>query len=296
MRYDPHRYFIAPAKGTAELWRTAGGVFLIFLAGMALYQLTFAFVSNLIGPDATRALVDNTTLAKDSPFATLYIRFTFGFFAIGLVMVTVSLHRRSPATLFGPYAAVVSDALRVTLAVAALYLLIGLVLPQDVELLRNPDLTRRAWLGLLPISLAAILLQAGTEELIFRGYLQQQLAARFPDLPIWMVGPSLLFGLAHLAPATAGENALWFALWAFAFGLAAADLTARTGSIGAALGFHLANNFVAILVTSLAGPGSGLALYHLPMEMDDARVSAMMAPEFATLFCGWLAARLALKV
>ena len=81
MRYDPHRYFAAPAEGTAELWRTGAGLVLTFIAGMALYQVTFALVSNVIGPAATQTLVDNTTFDKDSPFATLYILTTFGFFS-----------------------------------------------------------------------------------------------------------------------------------------------------------------------------------------------------------------------
>ena len=56
------------------------------------------------------------------------------------------------------------------------------------------------------------------------------------------------------------------------------------------------NNIAAVLFIALDGPGSGLALYRLPLEMDDPRLGEMMLPEFATLFCGWLAARLALKV
>lgn len=296
MRYDALRYFAAPAIGTAELWRTGLGVALTIMAGLALYQLCFALISNMIGPDLTQALIDSTTFDRDSPAATLYILATFGFFALGLAMVTSTIHRRSPSTLFGPFAAVASDALRVTLAVGALLVLLLILLPQNVELVRNEDLARRSWIALLPLSLTAIALQAGTEELIFRGYLQQQLAARFPGRPLWLVLPAALFGLSHLSPAAAGDNAVFFAVWAFAFGVAAADLTARTGSIGAALGFHLANNVVAVLITSLEGPGSGLALYTLPMEMDDPRLVAAMLPEFATLFCGWLAARLALKV
>lgn len=296
MRYDPHRHFVAPARDSAELWRTGAGAVLTFVAGMALYQLTFAIVSNLIGAGASQWLVDHTTFARSSPFATLYILSTFGFFLIGLAMVTRSIHNRAPRTLLGPIEAVISDGLRVTLAVGALFVLLSLILPRDVEMLRNAELARRTWIALLPISFAAILIQAGTEEVIFRGYLQQQLAARFPSTPLWMILPSLIFGLAHLSPDAAGSNAPWFVLWATAFGVAAADLTARTGSIGAALGLHMANNIAAVLFISLSGPGSGLALYHLPMQMDDPRLAGMMLPEMAMLFVGWLTARLALKV
>ncbi len=296
MRYDPNRYFCAAAIGTAELWRTAAGVVLTFVAGMALYQLCFALVSNLIGPDATQSLIDATTFSKNSAFATLYILFTFGFFTVGLMMVLHSLHHRTLATLIGPWAAALSDFIRVVLAVTALFVLISVLLPQDVEHVANAALGRRTWILLLPLSLTAILVQASTEELVFRGYLQQQLAARFPTLPVWMIVPSLLFGLAHVSPESAGANAPFFALWAVVFALAAADLTARTGTIGAAIGLHAANNIAAILLVSIEGSGSGLALFHLPMSMDDPRIAAMMLPELASTLCAWLTARLVLKV
>ncbi|WP_338153259.1 CPBP family intramembrane glutamic endopeptidase [Pseudophaeobacter leonis] len=56
------------------------------------------------------------------------------------------------------------------------------------------------WLGLLPLSLLAVLVQVSAEEVVFRGYLQQALAARFKSPVIWLVAPSALFGLAHYMP------------------------------------------------------------------------------------------------
>ncbi len=53
---------------------------------------------------------------------------------------------------------------------------------------------------------SACLIQTGAEELVFRGYLQQQLAARFASPLIWMVLPALIFGAVHYDPATAGPN------------------------------------------------------------------------------------------
>ncbi|WP_068116270.1 CPBP family intramembrane glutamic endopeptidase [Tropicimonas marinistellae] len=296
MRYQAHQEFIAAARRAPDLWRTVAGAGLTLVAGFALFQLVFAIVSNVIGPDATQALADATTFDRDSALATLYGLFTFGFFVAGLAMALQGLHGRSLATLFGPWEAVVSDFIRVFLGVGALMLFLMVVLPQDVETVRNPEMSRRTWLLLLPLSMSAVLVQATTEELFFRGYLQQQLAVRFPELPVWLILPSFLFGLAHFSPGLAGANATLFAAWAILFGLAAADLTARTGSIGAALAFHAVNNVAAVLLVSLDGPGSGLALYHLPMAMDDPRIAAMILPECAITLCGWLVARLALKV
>ena len=58
----------------------------------------------------------------------------------------------------------------------------------------------------------------------------------------------------------------------------------------------MANNAMAVLLVSLQGAGGGLALWHLPMQLDDPRLGALMLPEILTALCGWLAARLALKV
>lgn len=296
MRYRPHQSFIAPAAARPELWRVVACTGLMLVAGLALFQLTYVIVSNLIGPEATQALADATTFDRDSSAATLYALFVFGFFGVGLAMALHGLHGRSLRTLLGPWEAVLSDFLRVVIAVSALSLGLFVLLPQDYELLRNPNLARGAWLSLLPLALFAILVQSATEELFFRGFLQQQLAVRFPALPVWLVVPAVLFGLLHLSPGLAGGNAVYVALWATAFGLAAADLTARTGALGAAIGLHMANNMFAILVVSLAGPGSGLALFHLPLQMDDPRFAVIMVPDFAMILCSWLAARLALKV
>jgi hypothetical protein len=94
-------------------------------------------------------------------------------------------------------------------------------------------------------------------------------------------------------------------LWAFAFGLAASDLTARTGSLGAAIGFHLSNNIFAFLVVGEAGlMDGGLALFLLPplpiggeeAIMDaDPILSTALAVDLAILLLAWLAVRVAIR-
>ncbi|MEM9523651.1 MAG: CPBP family intramembrane glutamic endopeptidase, partial [Pseudomonadota bacterium] len=76
-----------------------------------------------------------------------------------------------------------------------------------------------------------------------------------------------VFGLAHFDPEA--KTNVWPIIAATGvFGLAAADLTARTGSIGAGWGLHLANNLHAVALISLPGPLSGLALYVTPYAAD----------------------------
>jgi len=95
-----------------------------------------------------------------------------------------------------------------------------------------------------------------------------------------------------------------YVTWAFCFGLAASDLTARSGTLGPALAFHLANNaFAFLLYGEAGGPSSGFALFLFPPEsMGDtfttgssASISWQLALELLLLGLMWLAARIGLK-
>ena len=159
-----------------------------------------------------------------------------------------------------------------------------------------PQLPLGRWTALLPLSLLAVLVQVSAEELLFRGYLQQQLAARFASPLAWMVVPSALFALGHYSPETAGDNAIWFVLWAGIFGMLMADLTARTGTLGTAIAVHFVNNVIAMLFTAMPDNLSGLALYVMPFATSDADAVAQWLPvDFAIMVTSWLAVRLALR-
>jgi len=159
-----------------------------------------------------------------------------------------------------------------------------------------PNLALGTWLMLLPFSLLGVLVQVSAEEIVFRGYVQQQLAARFNSPLVWMVLPAVIFALGHYLPDQAGENALVIALWAGVFGMLMADLTARAGSLGPAIAVHFCNNVAAIVITSLPDDLSGLALYLTPFGMDDVdALRAWLPVDFALMLVSWLAARLAIR-
>ena len=297
--YAAHEHFVAPARARAEWWRTAAGLVVALIAGFALYQLGLALLASLLGPETMQAVWDEATFeggGAGTIRGTLFTLLSFAFFGTGLAMAVRSIHGRDLWSLLGPWDVAVSDGLRVCLATGALFAGLLLLLPEGYETVRNPSMPVGLWLALVPLSLAAILVQAGTEELFFRGYLQQQIGARLSGWPAWMLVPALMFGAAHWAPASAGVNAGYYAVWGISFGCVAADLTARTGSLGAAIGLHLTNNAFALMGVALIGPSSGLALWHVPMAPDAPELAALMPVEFATLFVAWLAARLALKV
>jgi len=194
--------------------------------------------------------------------------------ALAPVAAARMLHGRGPGTLFGPRGRLLRDFGRAVLVVVVLYTFSLLALSQGMP--PEPNLAPRLWATLLPLSVGLVLIQTGAEELIFRGYLMQQIAARVPWRLAYLVIPSVIFGALHYDPTTAGDNAWLIALSATAFGLAAADLTYATGSLGAAWGLHFANNCAALLIVATKGTITGLALYVTPYAADDLEVTSTL--------------------
>jgi len=184
----------------------------------------------------------------------------------------------------------------VSLYLLALGGVLLLLPPYQMDAPMVPNLPVLTWLALLPLSLLALLVQTSAEEILFRGYIQQGLAARFRHPLIWLVLPSVLFALGHYLPAEAGENAVLITIWAGVFGLLMADLTARAGTIGPAVAVHFFNNFTALILFSSPTSLNGLALYLLPYEMSDVQaLRPWMVVDFAIMIIGWLVARLAIR-
>lgn len=290
--YRPLAAFAAPARPRAELWRSLAGLALIaglyWLAVLGGLHLLRALFGDLAFLHALAAIG-----RAASPGAMAVVLATFAPLAMAVLFVARSLHRRGPATLFGPGAA--SDALRIALPLAGLALALMPLVLLDPHVGRSTPLaTVLLW---APLALPLLLVQVTAEELVFRGYLLQQIAARTPAPWAWMGLPSLLFGALHYAPETYGPMALWPVVWAVLFGCLAADLTARTGNLGGALALHFANNLSAIFLVGLYGDLDGLALYTVVINpRDPAMLLPYLATDAAMIIVSWLAARLILRV
>ena len=218
-----------------------------------------------------------------------------------------SLHGRSFASLFGPrdhaFGGFRSVFVKVLIVIAIMQAAPPWPGEEDIALIRP----LAAWLVYLPLAVPAVIIQVTAEEAFFRGYIQQQLAARWASPQVWMIAPAVAFGSIHFLNAeTLIEGIVW-SLWATLFALSAADLTARHGSLGPAIGLHLANNLFAILLFGIDGRASnGLALILVtPPETDLSTLGpeALLTPwglsQIALTILGagipWLAARLALR-
>ncbi len=281
--------YVAPARRAPQIWRLLTGLSLI--TAVILLPILGAVALQLAAPDLGARIA---AILGDGPILTLVILFSFFPMALGPVLAAWLLHRRGPRSLIGPLRPAVRDFVTVVALVAVLMGLSFLLWPVGGDDLR-PNLEPERWLVLLPLALLGLLIQTGAEEILFRGYLLQQLAARFRSPLAWMVLPSVAFGLLHYDPITMGNNSWLIVVATTLFGLIAADLTARTGTLGAAWGLHLANNAAALLVAAAAGPLDGLALWARTMPQDAEAMRPLLLLDMAGLLVIWALARAVLR-
>lgn len=292
--YRAHERLVAPARGRPALWRLAAGLGLAALTALGLSTVAQALLA-LLPPTAWMAEIVRDAGRGDTPLPMLLLLAGFVFVSAGVMVAARVMHKRPPWGLIGPMPLALAQfwsVLRLLLGLGAVVLVLP---PYGIGAPLERNLEPAIWLALLPLSLGAVLIQTSAEEILFRGYIQQSLAARFRSPVIWMGVPSVLFALGHYLPSQAGDNAVLIALWAGLFGLLSADLTARAGTLGPAIALHLFNNIVALLVISLPGSLNGLSLFTLPFDMSDTgALRGWLAVDFAAMAVAWLAARLAI--
>lgn len=296
--WHPLDRYVAPARRNGALWLIplaailAGIVFMAWVFGQVLAVVLVSGLGTRFGARLGEL---------STPTGMLGFLLAFGGVILGVALSVRILHGRAARTLLAPdwvpgvsagQRPMARDAWRTALAVACIHLPIVAISGFEGDLVASRSLL--AWLLLLPFAVPAVLIQTLGEEVVFRGYLLQQLGARFRSPLAWMVLPAIGFGALHLAN---GAGAGMLSIWAFAFGLIAADLTARTGTLAAAWAFHAANNASVMLV---AGDEqiSGLSLWTLTGSAEAAAsmtVGTLMV-QIGLLALSWLAVRIALRV
>lgn len=286
LTYTAHEILVGPARARAELWRLPAGIILILSLAFFMGGAVGEALGSVVPADGT----------AESPATMLVLLFGFGLLTLATFITVRLMHRRGLLSLLGPSRAVLRDFWATAKGLALLLAALWLLPPYDLGAPLEPNLEPGLWLVLLPLSLSAVLVQTSAEEIVFRGYIQQQLAARFASPLVWILVPSALFAVGHYLPAEAGDNAVYIALWAGVFGILMADLTARAGNLGPAIAVHFANNVSSLLIVSLPDGLSGLSLYTIDIDIAsrDALVTALPI-DFASMVLMWLVARIAIR-
>lgn len=264
--FKVHNGFIEPAKAKSDLWRIPLTL-LIFVAFYVIFTLLVMGIGMALVSPADQMQVISGPNFSTPPLMVL-IMSSFAGMTGGLVLAMLIVHRRGLKSLLGVRANFIKG-----FAIAALCVwgMFGL----SITFTSMPDgvvenLPFDQWIRWLPLALVLLLIQVSAEEFVFRGYIQQQLAAKFSSPWVWMVIPSVIFGCLHFNPSELGSNAWLAVVQTSLIALIMADLTMRTGNLGAAIGLHFANNVIGILYTSLGDSLSGFARYVLPISADRA--------------------------
>lgn len=283
--------YIAAGAGRPDLWRLFAGIVLIssfWIGGTFAVLLVSAALA--AGPgdpgEALRQLADLGPAGElaAGPGIVLVALLTFSGIWMGVLLTVRLLHGQPFHTIFAPDRRVrrgdFARGVLVAVAFTALSAPFALALAQPVQ----SGLAMPVWLAALLPVIALVFVQATAEELIFRGYLLQQLALRSRSPLLWAVLPSALFGALHYSGGLPGAAGLLYVGTTFLMGLALAALVWRTGSLWASIGVHVGFNVIALTLVGTEGVMSGAQLFlfrasDLPalMQVDMAMTALLLA-------------------
>ncbi len=288
MAYEAQQLLPDRGRDTAHLGRTLAGIALVTVITAGLMLLWIFVISGLLFPGSMRPEGPSA-----GPLGMVLMLSTFLCPLVALAVAMRVLHRKGLGVLMGPAGLAWSQFWRVFLVqCAVLGVALMLPSPEGMEPERQMAVTR--WLSWMPLALVLLAVQIGSEELMFRGYLQSRLAARFRSPLLWVGVPAVVFALLHFNPA-AGDN-LWPILGVtFLYALAAGDLTARAGTLGPVMALHFVNNFGSLMLFGASGGMEGLALYVYPADLSDPALLPGFGLEALLMLISWLGARVVLR-
>ncbi len=264
----PLERYVAPAAGPGGFWRVVVGIVVILVVWFAWTVVVMSsyviwqVAAGMAIPEALESL--GVMIEAGGPISVLFQLATFAGIWPGIYVVVRGLHDQRFGTLFSPEARIRWGEFGGGFLLAAVFSAVTLTLA--LAIVGIPERTAIApatWLAaMLPLAVL-VFLQASGEEMIFRGYLLQQLALRFRTPLVWAGAPALLFGFAHYSGGAPLGIGWHYVLVTAVFGLAAAALVWRTGSLAAAMGLHTGMNIFAISGIGVKGvlEGNQLWLY-----------------------------------
>lgn len=297
MRTGQYEASLQDARQYPQIWRLLLGLLLVafvFVSAAAMSVGAVVAVANQIDPmfavHTGAALARLQAVAQgyggiDTPWAVFLLLVTFVGLFIGPMLSAAAFHFRGPGSLFGPtgeWFTGFATALGVLVPIYLCLVAIGFLLEEP-----QANLSFGRWLSYLPFALPLIFIQTASEELLFRGYIQQQLAVRFMARWIWMGVPSVAFAALHFQPG-AGAMLPFMLASALIFALIAADITEQTGNLGAAMGIHFGNNLFGMLGLAVGDTVTGLALFVTPAPEASTSPEAIgMGVSIAVLLLVW---------
>jgi uncharacterized protein len=274
----PFERWLEAARPKAKLWRVIIGA-IIVLAIWAAWTVAVLLVGGFAVLASSNGEADIREVFSDladgaTPVGIMIVLTTFLGFWLGVWLAVRMMHGQNFWSLVSPERRIRWRDFGIGAGMIAGYLLVGLAWSMllGVEGAFRSNLSLIEWMAILGPMCLLIFFQTSGEELFFRGYLTQQLGARFRNPLIWGLLPSLAFGWIHYANGSFPEYSAYYVVSATLFALIATVTVWRTGSLSMAMGMHAANNFASFMV---AGPSDTMNSTQLWLwSVDDIMKSA----------------------
>jgi len=234
-----------------------GGSFVVVAPVVAL--LAFTVGLGLTGADVADS-VDRMLDTDDlTPLALAYLNVSIALLIPATWLVAWAFHRQRPGWLASVAPRIRWRWLLVCLGLALLALMLTLMVAAMLpaagdtgEVNTEVNDWTSATRDFVLIVLLLTPLQAAGEEYVFRGYLTQAFGGLIASRWLAVLGPALLFALAH------GAQDPQIFVDRFAFGLVAGVLVILTGGLEAGIAMHVLNNFFAFGLALAFGDITGV--------------------------------------
>jgi CAAX protease family protein len=268
------RYVDRAREGRIALWRLGAGCLLVLLVWVLTTVAAF-FVGAffvVLGTDA-RVFDPGAFLQVflSTPSGVASALASFVGMSGGVFLAVRWVHRRPFGSVLGASGRIAwGDVAR---GFAAAF--VTSALAEAPNFLVDPSVHRSAtalgvWLLWLVPTMLLLFIQVSAEELAFRGYLLQSLAARFRSPLVWALLPLLLFTALHWNAQTGAAMSVATLASIAAFAALATLLVVRTGNLSVGIGAHLGLNSFGILGVSHMSWLSGAALFEgRPVDVGD---------------------------
>ena len=260
---------MAPAAERPGLWRLPVGLVVIlsvWLLCTVLVMLAVVLFNLASGMDKQHAVAAMRALIMShTPAGVVLTLLTFAGIWPGTWAALRLLHNQDIRTLLSPRGRIRWGEFGGGLALAAAFWCVSLAVGLAVVgVPQRSALPVTLWLASLSPLAVLVFLQASGEELIFRGYILQQLGARFRSPLVWAFLPSFLFGMLHYSGGTELGIGWHYVAVTTLFGITAAAMVWRTGSLAAAMGAHTGMNMFALSAIGVQGIVDGTQLFMYP--------------------------------
>lgn len=196
-----------------------------------------------------------------TPLGALTMIASLSGLGMGVALSLRFIHKRNFKSVLGSQGKIDwSDFRKAFLAFVGVYVVSVLALAPFDSGFRLTEASLLVWVGYAIPAIGLIFLQTASEELFFRGYLVQGLAAKFANPAVWVLLPTLLFAAGHYGLEVGISVTIAYLLTIALMGLSFTWLLIRTGNLGASIGAHFGNNIVALLLFSNTRDYNSLSL------------------------------------